>query len=159
MIAAGARGEGASYERKRKADSKKREASEQKRLAGENWAVTVIVSCGTVYKSTDSNGLSDPYVEVYIGDDSSWKKLGTTKVQSKTLSPVWNETFTGNIDGLHTEVKLKLFDKDTIGSDYVGTYKGMSHSKGGKGLEMHPKGNYKLITATIDATFSWVKHK
>ena len=157
MIAASARGEGASYERKRKAAAKKREAAEQKSLANEKWKCTVTITSATVHLSTDANGLSDPYVEVYIGDDSSWKKLGTTKVQSETLSPVWNETFSGTVDGLHTEVKLKIFDKDKFGSDYVGTYKSGTHSTGGTNLSMHPKGDHKLITAQINATFAWVK--
>ena len=157
MMAASARGEGASYERKRKQAMKKAEEHDRKILAGEKWRCTVNIKSATVLLSTDANGLSDPYVEVYIGDETSWKKLGSTKVKPETLSPVWDETFSGIVDGLHTEVKLKLFDKDKFGSDYVGTYKSGSHATGGTKLDMHPKGNYKLITAQIDATFTWVK--
>jgi hypothetical protein len=156
-IAAGARGEGASYEKKRKAQAKKREEAEEKRAAGEKWKVTVTVHSATVFQSTDSNGLSDPYMDVYIGDDSSWKRIGSTKVQSKTLSPTWEETFTSTVDGLATDVKLKLYDKDTFGSDYVGTWKSFSHTRGGNDLNFHPKGDHKLITAQANVTVSWVQ--
>lgn len=159
-IAASARGEGASYERKRKAQMKKREESEKKAAAAEKWKVTVTCDSAVVYLSTDSNGLSDPYMEVYVGDDNTWKKIGTTKVQSKTLSPVWNETFSASVDGLSTDVKIKLYDKDNFGSDYIGTWKTSGHSShGGTKLDFHPKGNHKLITAHGSVKVNWVQTK
>jgi synaptotagmin-1 len=40
----------------------------------------------------DMGGTSDPYVKVYLLPDK--KKKFETKVHRKTLSPVFNETFT-----------------------------------------------------------------
>lgn len=156
-IAAGARGEGASYEKKRKAQAKKRDEKEKKDKAAEKWKVTVTCHSAVVYLSTDSNGLSDPYMEVYVGDDNSWKRIGTTKVQEKTLSPAWNESFSATVDGLATDIKIKLFDKDKFGSDYIGTWKSFSHTSGGTKLDFHPKGNHKLITAHGHVTATWAK--
>ena len=156
MIAAGARGQGAQYEKNRKKQAKKREASEEKRLAQEKWVVTVTVHSATVYQSTDSNGLSDPYAEVYVGSDSKWSRIGTTKVQEKTLSPVWEESFTsGTVDGTTTSIKVKLYDKDKWGSDYIGTWKTLWHGTGGADLAFHPKGDHKLITAVGKITIHW----
>lgn len=158
MLAAGSRGQGAQYEKQRKAKAKVAEAKEEKLKKAEKWTVTVTVKSAVIYQSTDSNGLSDPYAEVFVGDDNSWKRIGTTKVQSKTLSPVWDETFTATVDGLHDEVKVKFFDKDTFGSDYIGTWKALGHgTNNGVDLPFHPKGNHKLITAVGTISVSWFK--
>jgi classical protein kinase C beta type len=42
----------------------------------------------------DSNGLSDPFVEIVFHKDTVLK----TKVINKSLNPVWNEKFTLHID-------------------------------------------------------------
>lgn len=154
-IAAGARGEGESYEKKRKARAKKAEAEEEKRKAAEKWLVTVTVEHAKVYVSTDSNGLSDPYMEVYVGSDSSWTRIGTTKVCSKTKSPTWDQTFTGKVDGLHQDIKLKLYDKDMIGSDYIGSCKCLHRSTGGTSLLFNKKDNRKVITASGSVSIKW----
>ena len=80
----------------------------------------VTIHSGVVDEATDPNGLSDPYVKIY--NDHSGKLLYTTKVQKKTLSPVWEETFDIKI---HCSLNLlfKVYDKDMITDDYIGEYK------------------------------------
>lgn len=158
-IAAGARGEGAAYDKKRKARAKEREEAEHKRLAAEKWHVSVTVHSATVYLSTDSNGLSDPYAEVFVGDPDAvlgYSKIGSTKTKSKTMSPTWEETFETNVTGLDTAVKIKLYDKDMIASSYLGSWKSTSHTTGGK-IEICPKGNNKQINAHVNITVTWTK--
>ena len=53
-------------------------------------AVTVIQA--EELPALDMGGTSDPYVKVYLLPDK--KKKFETKVHRKTLSPVFNETFT-----------------------------------------------------------------
>ena len=58
----------------------------------------------------DMNGTSDPYVKVYILPDK--KKKFETKVQKKSLNPVFDETF--NFKGMKfnlvfAEVELLIF--------------------------------------------------
>lgn len=156
MIAASARGEGAQYEKKRKARMAQQEAKDRADQEAEKWTVSVTIKDAEVYLSTDSNGLSDPYVEVFVGTDSSWKRIGTTKVQEKTLKPVWDETFTASVNGLYRELKIKMYDKDRFGSDYVGTWKSFAQPKGGR-VECHPKDNHKLITAHLSFTATWTQ--
>ena len=157
MLAASARGEGAAYEKKRKARAKKEEAADQKKLAAQKWRVSVTVNSAEIYLSTDSNGLSDPYAEVYVGDDDSWRRIGSTKVISETMKPEWNETFEATVTGLQTLVKVKLYDKDKFGSDYIGTWKTYAQGRGGVGVDFHPKGNHKLITAKANITITWTQ--
>ena len=67
--------------------------------------------------AADSNGTSDPYVRIHIGDDV--KGGIRTKHLTKTLNPVWNESF----ELLVTQamrpqsVTVEVFDKDLIGKD------------------------------------------
>ena len=58
----------------------------------------------------DSNGTSDPFCVMHVGD-----KKHKTSTKMRTLEPVWNETFTfrakdvANSNGI---VVFELFDKD-----------------------------------------------
>lgn len=45
----------------------------------------------------DFNGLSDPYVKLYLEPDQDKSSKQKTKVVKKSLSPVWNEEFTYKI--------------------------------------------------------------
>jgi hypothetical protein len=155
MLVAGSHGEGAAYEKKRKAKLAKDKEADRERAAAEKWTVAVTVKSATILKSTDGNGLSDPYAEVYIGDDSTWRRIGTTKVQSKTLEPVWNERFEATLTGLQSWVKVKLYDKDRFGSDYIGTWKEYSHSRGGDDLTFHPKDDRMVTTAKASIVVKW----
>ncbi|KAG0237966.1 hypothetical protein BGW42_008066 [Actinomortierella wolfii] len=68
--------------------------------------------------SRDRNGFSDPFVKVTIGG-----KRFTTHVIYKTLNPVWDATFEFEVEplSLPENVRLKFWDKDRIGKDFLGT--------------------------------------
>ncbi|XP_029438577.1 synaptotagmin-8 [Rhinatrema bivittatum] len=73
--------------------------------------ITVGVKQATDLKAMDSGGTSDPYAIVYLTSDS--KKKYETKVYRKTLSPVFNESFTFSIsqaDVEDTEVVIQVYD-------------------------------------------------
>ncbi|ORZ22201.1 C2 domain-containing protein [Absidia repens] len=61
---------------------------------------------------------NDPFVEIYF--DEKYKQR-TQEVKSSN-EPTWNETFTFNITEGSSDHKLriKVLDKDTIGSDKIG---------------------------------------
>ena len=67
--------------------------------------------------SVDSNGFSDPYVRLYVGN--AVKKAQKTKVQKRTLNPVWDETFEFELDFAQRQDYLivECFDWDLLGSD------------------------------------------
>lgn len=67
--------------------------------------------------AADSGGTSDPYVRIHIGDDI--KGGLKTKHVSKTLNPVWNETFRLSVRGVQRpeKITIEVFDKDMIGKD------------------------------------------
>lgn len=54
----------------------------------------------------DMGGTSDPYVKVYLLPDK--KKKYETKVHRKTLSPVFNETFTFKVCSLPADYVVIL---------------------------------------------------
>ena len=73
----------------------------------------------------DSNGLSDPYCELYVLDDKlqvDKKTKQKTKVIKKNLNPKWNETFTFQVPVTSKGIMIDMFDEDLIGSDeFMGT--------------------------------------
>ncbi|CAH2326320.1 synaptotagmin-8 [Pelobates cultripes] len=73
--------------------------------------VTVVLKQAAALKAMDSGGTSDPYVTVYLTNDS--RKKNETKVHRKTLNPVFNEAFTFKVlksDVPDTAVVLQVFD-------------------------------------------------
>eukprot|EP00727_Mastigamoeba_balamuthi_P006173 m51a1_g2175 putative ankyrin repeat-containing protein (759) ;mRNA; f:77335-80720 len=58
--------------------------------------------------SMDSNGFSDPYVVVLFND----RKAAKTKVKTKTLNPVWKESFTLDVPRSCSEVTVEVWDRD-----------------------------------------------
>lgn len=90
------------------------------------WNLTATVESGTDLVSKDSNGFSDPFVRLALLDHSGqtlWK--ASTKVKSKTLEPVWGESFQlPPISPAHLGRKLlsaEVWDKDLIGkSEFMG---------------------------------------
>lgn len=68
-------------------------------------AVTVIQA--EDLPALDMGGTSDPYVKVYLLPDK--KKKFETKVHRKTLSPVFNETFTFKVPLIHNKKKILQF--------------------------------------------------
>jgi len=70
--------------------------------------------------SKDSNGLSDPYCEIYILDEKGQqnkKSKQKTKVIKKSLTPSWNETFTITAPAGTSGILIDMFDSDQIGTD------------------------------------------
>eukprot|EP00727_Mastigamoeba_balamuthi_P010898 m51a1_g6430 putative multiple c2 and transmembrane domain-containing protein 1-like isoform x2 (1566) ;mRNA; r:348362-357282 len=78
-------------------------------------AITVAEARGIQPK--DSNGLSDPYVLVRVGDQKA-----RTKTIKETLTPSWNETFTMEVKQ-NELVFFECWDRDTLKSDdFEGTF-------------------------------------
>ncbi|EGG17500.1 C2 domain-containing protein [Cavenderia fasciculata] len=81
-------------------------------------------SIATIFKGTDSNGLSDPYVKVFKkGKDGKLKKILETKPIEKTLTPVFKENsflctiLTPESD----ELTFEIWDQDTLIDDFIGS--------------------------------------
>ncbi|KAH7730809.1 CRE-SNT-3 protein [Aphelenchoides avenae] len=85
-------------------------------------ALTVVVISAEQLPAMDLGGTSDPYVKVFLLPDK--KKKFQTKVQRKSLNPVFNESFTFKIP--YNEVAsqtlvLNVFDFDRFGKhDQIG---------------------------------------
>ncbi|KAH0790357.1 C2 domain containing protein [Histomonas meleagridis] len=85
----------------------------------------VYVSSACNLPSADSNGYSDPYVEIWSDeiplsprDDKIFFKK--TKVQNKTLDPVWDSKFSKPFRipfVLSSCLEFKLYDHDAFKSD------------------------------------------
>ena len=58
-------------------------------------------------------GTSDPYVRCFQGQE----KLFQTKTITKTVNPVWQETFASYVDNPFKELELHVYDYDLVGSD------------------------------------------
>ncbi|KAK9308450.1 hypothetical protein QLX08_001611 [Tetragonisca angustula] len=87
-------------------------------------AVTVIQA--EELPALDMGGTSDPYVKVYLLPDK--KKKFETKVHRKTLSPVFNETFTfkgvAYADAMNKTLVFAIFDFDRFSKhDQIGEVK------------------------------------
>jgi len=63
-----------------------------------------VVECAEV-RAMDAGGTSDPFVRVYLHPDD--KRKFETKVQEKTLCPVFNETFVFKVSLSETSFRLK----------------------------------------------------
>ncbi|KAH7425454.1 hypothetical protein KP509_11G054800 [Ceratopteris richardii] len=60
----------------------------------------------------DIFGKSDPYAIIYCQKESQ-----KSKVIDGTTHPLWNQSFTFNVDSEITDIFVKLFDKDDLGAD------------------------------------------
>ena len=69
--------------------------------------------------AADRNGLSDPFIELCLGDHSH-----TTAVRQKTLHPVFGETVQWQLPAaLSAEarlLKLDVYDEDVVSNDFLG---------------------------------------
>ncbi|KAI9275998.1 C2 domain-containing protein [Sporodiniella umbellata] len=67
----------------------------------------------------DIAGHNDPYVELWLDDEYKQR----SEVVKDTENPVWNQTFTFNIEegsSLH-KIYFKVIDKDLVDSDKIGS--------------------------------------
>jgi hypothetical protein len=67
--------------------------------------------------AADRGGTSDPYVRLHIGNAIGIAKK--TKVQTKTLNPEWNQTFSFQLAGEKRReiLTVECFDYDMVGKD------------------------------------------
>lgn len=85
----------------------------------ENNKLTVTVIQAANLRSSDMNGLSDPYCKLYLGNRQTKQK---TRVQKKTLHPIFNETFQYYLPtGLDVDFDLSIWDWDRFSkNDFLG---------------------------------------
>lgn len=91
-----------------------------------NNSLSVTVIQAEDLPALDMGGTSDPYVKVYLLPDK--KKKFETKVHRKTLSPVFNETFTFKsvpyADAMNKTLVFAIFDFDRFSKhDQIGEVK------------------------------------
>eukprot|EP01087_Luapelamoeba_hula_P024591 TRINITY_DN9425_c0_g1_i1.p1 TRINITY_DN9425_c0_g1~~TRINITY_DN9425_c0_g1_i1.p1 ORF type:complete len:130 (-),score=16.91 TRINITY_DN9425_c0_g1_i1:35-424(-) len=65
--------------------------------------------------ASDSNGKSDPYVKLYLD-----KQKSKTRIQKKTLSPLWRHQCQFSNVQLDSKLRLVVWDHDLISDDYLG---------------------------------------
>jgi len=114
-------------EKKDKKDQKETKPEEKQpvqpvspRPAYSGGTVTLDVIAGRSLASKDSNGLSDPYCEIYLLDENGKhdkKPKHKTKVIKKSLSPEWKETFTLETNSNTSGILIQMFDEDKVGTD------------------------------------------
>ena len=104
-------------EHKRQMDEmiEKRSKYQNERLVNgimENSVLTVHVVEARNLLPMDMEGTSDPYVIMTIEGQRI-----QTSVKSSDLNPVWNESFTFDIDTGREPLQIEVMDKDTFGAD------------------------------------------
>ncbi|CAN3371572.1 hypothetical protein DIURU_004012 [Diutina rugosa] len=83
--------------------------------------LTIQILKGNGLPSADSNGKSDPFVQLYL--DSDKKHFFKTHTKKRTLDPVWNETTTVELGNMYdTEIRVMCWDWDMADeNDLLGT--------------------------------------
>jgi C2 domain len=66
----------------------------------------------------DSNGFSDPFVMLQLGNQRF-----KTKVIDMNLNPTWDEKFSFEVRDVGDALRLVVYDKDLIGKDFLGKVK------------------------------------
>ena len=59
-------------------------------------------------QAKDLNGLSDPYLKIYL--EPSKKIKFKTRTLHKTLNPVYNEAFVFKVLNSHVSLRIEIFD-------------------------------------------------
>jgi len=78
--------------------------------------------------SKDTNGFSDPYLKFFLCSDikDAKKRTAKTKVQKKTLNPIWKEVIEIELDenpASHQLIRIEVWDKDQLKKDdFMGQY-------------------------------------
>ncbi|VDN55027.1 unnamed protein product, partial [Dracunculus medinensis] len=84
---------------------------------GSNKLNVTIIECKNL-PAMDRNGMSDPYVKVYLLPEG--KQKYETKIKYKNLSPIFNETFSFNVPFAELQRKtllIAVYDFDRISKD------------------------------------------
>ncbi|KAJ4758652.1 C2 calcium/lipid-binding and GRAM domain containing protein [Rhynchospora pubera] len=66
----------------------------------------------------DSNGFSDPFVVLQLGNQKY-----KTKVINMNLNPTWDEKFSFEVRDVRDALRIHVYDKDRIGKDFLGKVK------------------------------------
>ena len=80
--------------------------------------LTVIIMKARELKVKDVNGLSDPYVKIWLMKRGKKEEKRKTTKKEKNLNPVYNESFVFNISYTeirHTSLRISVMDYDTLG--------------------------------------------
>mmetsp|Transcript_39746 Transcript_39746/g.68145 ORF Transcript_39746/g.68145 Transcript_39746/m.68145 type:complete len:687 (+) Transcript_39746:27-2087(+) len=92
-------------------------------MASQLAALHVDITAGRGLAPKDRNGLSDPYCKIWLEDEKGVKDKDSkrsTSVIKKTLNPEWGETFRYMLLTKHKVLVIQCWDKDKIGSDFMG---------------------------------------
>ena len=66
--------------------------------------VVMLIQKAVVLAQMDLGGMSDPYVHIRVG-----KQTARTAVKEKTVDPVWDESFSFQIESLKDEIVLDVW--------------------------------------------------
>uniref|UniRef100_A0A7S2TYS3 C2 domain-containing protein n=1 Tax=Lotharella oceanica TaxID=641309 RepID=A0A7S2TYS3_9EUKA len=78
--------------------------------------IRIIMHSAKDLPSMDSNGFSDPYVNIIVTTKDKKQKRFETKKVKKNLNPVWEETFQAQIGELQ-DIKFVVMDYDLMSKD------------------------------------------
>lgn len=84
-------------------------------------SIVIDVLAGRNLAPKDKTGKSDPYVVAKLFGIKSKVKKKKTNFVKQDLNPVWNETFSFQVNDLRIQaIHFVVWDKDTFGSDFMG---------------------------------------
>ena len=109
---------------------------------GKVGTASVVVLRASGLPAADTNGLSDPYVVVFSGGG----KTKRTKVQKKTLAPVWAETLEVGVADAAEPLTLRVWDHDKFDTDDL-------LGAGTIALDQCPAGVRTPVEVTLEHTF------
>ncbi|XP_075753115.1 multiple C2 and transmembrane domain-containing protein 2 isoform X3 [Pelodiscus sinensis] len=81
------------------------------------YLLTIHLKQGRNLVIRDRCGSSDPYVKFKLNGKTLYK----SKVISKNLNPVWDETVVLPIQTLDQKLRIKVYDRDLTSSDFMGS--------------------------------------
>ncbi|CAG8450943.1 8789_t:CDS:10 [Acaulospora morrowiae] len=86
-------------------------------MNGSSYTLRIDVIEGSKLAPKDRNGLSDPYIDIQIGEHTY-----TTQVIDKNLNPRWDASFDHKFNASEPpkEIRFTCWDKDFVGRDYMG---------------------------------------
>jgi len=99
------------------------ETAQSSPFGGQPFKITVHSIAGRNLAAKDSNGKSDPFVEVgYLENFTKWKVLMKTKVIPKDLNPDWDLKGKDKAKFKFSDrsLMIQVFDKDMVGYDFLG---------------------------------------
>ena len=75
------------------------------------------IHCAKNLPNMDMFSLTDPFVTVEIDGE----ELGRTKIIDDQLNPVWDKHGSFNINQELDEIRFMVYDKDPVGSEFIGS--------------------------------------